>query len=82
MKDPHRDASSVAEPVEATARPASASWVGYTRTGSHNTRVHGRETGQWHGADLAVAHWLQHTSRDGDGLVFTTALGTQLDAAH
>ena len=40
--------------------------VGYTRTGSHNTRFHGRETGQWHEADLAVAHWLQHTSRDGD----------------
>jgi hypothetical protein len=40
--------------------------AGYTRTGSHNKRVHGRETGQWHGADLAVAHWLQHTSRDGD----------------
>jgi conjugative relaxase-like TrwC/TraI family protein len=40
--------------------------AGYTRTGSHNTRVHGREIGQWHGADLAVAHWLQHTSRDGD----------------
>jgi conjugative relaxase-like TrwC/TraI family protein len=39
--------------------------VGYTRTGSHNTRVHGRETGQWHEADLAVARWLQHTSRDG-----------------
>src|ERR1700722_7567494 len=39
---------------------------GYTRTGSHSTRVHGRETGQWHEADLAVAHWLQHTSRDGD----------------
>jgi hypothetical protein len=29
--------------------------VGYTRTGSHNSRVHGRETGQWHEADLAVA---------------------------
>ena len=28
--------------------------------------MHGRETGQWHEADLAVAHWLQHTSRDGD----------------
>jgi AAA domain/TrwC relaxase len=28
--------------------------------------VNGRETGQWHEADLAVAHWLQHTSRDGD----------------
>ena len=40
--------------------------AGYTRTGSHGTRVHGRETGQWHDADLAVAHWLQHTSRDGD----------------
>src|SRR5690349_11891730 len=40
--------------------------AGYTRTGSHRTRVRGRETGQWHEADLAVAHWLQHTSRDGD----------------
>ena len=40
--------------------------AGYTRTGSHNARVHGRETGQWREADLAVAHWLQHTSRDGD----------------
>ncbi len=40
--------------------------AGYTRTGSHNTRVHGQETGQWHEAELAVAHWLQHTSRDGD----------------
>jgi conjugative relaxase-like TrwC/TraI family protein len=40
--------------------------AGYTRTGSHNKRVGGRETGQWHAADLAVAHWLQHTSRDGD----------------
>ena len=40
--------------------------AGYTRTGSHGTRVHGRETGQWREADLAVAHWLQHTSRDGD----------------
>ena len=40
--------------------------AGYTRTGSHNARVHGRETGQWHEADLVVAHWLQHTSRDGD----------------
>ena len=40
--------------------------AGYTRTGSHNSRVHGREAGQWHEADLAVAHWLQHTSRDGD----------------
>jgi TrwC relaxase/AAA domain len=40
--------------------------AGYTRTGSHHARVNGRETGQWHQADLAVAHWLQHTSRDGD----------------
>jgi conjugative relaxase-like TrwC/TraI family protein len=40
--------------------------AGYTRTGSQGTRVHGRETGQWQEADLAVAHWLQHTSRDGD----------------
>jgi hypothetical protein len=40
--------------------------AGYTRSGSHGRRVHGRETGQWHEADLAVAHWLQHTSRDGD----------------
>jgi hypothetical protein len=30
--------------------------AGYTRTGSHNKRVNGRETGQWHEADLAVAH--------------------------
>jgi conjugative relaxase-like TrwC/TraI family protein len=40
--------------------------AGYTRTGSHARRVHGRETGQWHEADLVVAHWLQHASRDGD----------------
>jgi hypothetical protein len=40
--------------------------AGYTRTGSHHARVNSRETGQWHEADLAVAHWLQHTSRDGD----------------
>jgi len=40
--------------------------AGHTRTGSHNCRVRGRETGQWHEADLAVAHWLQHISRDGD----------------
>jgi conjugative relaxase-like TrwC/TraI family protein len=40
--------------------------AGYTRTGSHGRRVHGRETGQWHEAGLAVTHWLQHTSRDGD----------------
>ncbi len=40
--------------------------AGYTRTGSHAARVDGRETGQWREADLVVAHWLQHTSRDGD----------------
>jgi hypothetical protein len=40
--------------------------AGYTRTGSHHARVNGRETGQWHEGELAVAHWLQHTSRDGD----------------
>jgi TrwC relaxase len=40
--------------------------AGYTRTGSHNTRVNGRETSPWYEADLTVAHWLQHTSRDGD----------------
>ena len=40
--------------------------AGYTRTCSHNKRVNAQETGQWHEADLAVAHWLQHTSRDGD----------------
>jgi hypothetical protein len=40
--------------------------AGYTRTGSHNKRVNGQETGQWRESDLAVAHWLQHTSRDGD----------------
>ena len=40
--------------------------AGYTRTGSHNKRVNGTETGRWREADLAVAHWLQHTSRDGD----------------
>jgi conjugative relaxase-like TrwC/TraI family protein len=40
--------------------------AGYTRTGSHHARAGGQETGQWREADLAVAHWLQHTSRDGD----------------
>ena len=28
--------------------------------------MNGRETGQWREADLAVASWYQHTSRDGD----------------
>ena len=40
--------------------------AGYTRTGSHGRRVHGQEAGQWRETDLVVAHWLQHTSRDGD----------------
>jgi hypothetical protein len=40
--------------------------AGYTRLGSHAGRVNGRETGQWREADLAVASWYQHTSRDGD----------------
>src|SRR5690242_18965310 len=40
--------------------------AGYSHTGSHGSWVHGREAGQWREADLAVAHWLQHTSRDGD----------------
>ena len=40
--------------------------VGSTPTGSHNSRVGGREIGQWHEAELAVAHPMQHTSRDGD----------------
>jgi conjugative relaxase-like TrwC/TraI family protein len=40
--------------------------VGYVRTGSHVARVDGKESGQWHEADLVVASWYQHTSRDGD----------------
>ncbi len=39
---------------------------GYTRLGLHAGRVNGRETGEWREADLAVALWYQHTSRDGD----------------
>jgi hypothetical protein len=35
--------------------------AGYTRTGSHNTRVRSRETGQWREADLALA--AAHLSR-------------------
>jgi TrwC relaxase len=33
--------------------------AGYTRTGSHASRVDGRETGQWREADLVVTHWLR-----------------------
>jgi Helicase conserved C-terminal domain/TrwC relaxase len=40
--------------------------AGYVRTGSHVTRVDGRESGQFREADLIVASWYQHTSRDGD----------------
>jgi len=40
--------------------------TGYVRTGSHAARVDGRESGQFHEADLIVASWYQHTSRDGD----------------
>ena len=40
--------------------------AGYVRTGSHVARVDGRESGQWWQADLIVASWYQHTSRDGD----------------
>jgi hypothetical protein len=40
--------------------------AGYVRTGSHVTRVDGRESGQFREADLVVASWYQHTSRDGD----------------
>jgi conjugative relaxase-like TrwC/TraI family protein len=40
--------------------------AGYVRTGSHVTRVDGRESGRFREADLIVASWYQHTSRDGD----------------
>jgi len=40
--------------------------AGYVRTCSHVARVDGRESGQWREADLIVASWYQHTSRDGD----------------
>ena len=40
--------------------------AGYVRTGSHVARVDGREAGQFREADLIVASWYQHTSRDGD----------------
>jgi hypothetical protein len=40
--------------------------AGYVRTGSHAARVDGREAGKWREADLIVASWYQHTSRDGD----------------
>jgi hypothetical protein len=40
--------------------------AGYVRTGSHVARVEGKESGQFREADLIVASWFQHTSRDGD----------------
>ena len=40
--------------------------AGYARTGSHGRRADSREAWQWREAGLAVAHWLQHSSRDGD----------------
>ena len=41
-------------------------WAGVTRTGSHGTRVDGRELGRFEPAGLIVTSWLQGTSRDGD----------------
>jgi conjugative relaxase-like TrwC/TraI family protein len=40
--------------------------AGYVRTGSHVARVDGKESGQFREAELIVASWYQHTSRDGD----------------
>ena len=56
--------------------------AGYTRTGRHGTRVNGRETGKWREADLAVAHWLQHTSRDGDMQLHVHSQIAQIGRAH
>lgn len=39
--------------------------AGYTRTGHHGGPKDA-PAGEWHEAALAVVHWLQHTSRDGD----------------
>jgi conjugative relaxase-like TrwC/TraI family protein len=54
----------------AAANDAALSYIqreaGYVRTGTHNARVDGIESGSWAEADLAVASWFQHTSRDGD----------------
>jgi predicted component of type VI protein secretion system len=36
-------------------------WAGVTRTGSHGTRVDGRETGRFESAGLIVTSWLQGT---------------------
>jgi hypothetical protein len=40
--------------------------AGYVRTGYHGGRIDGQETGQWHEAGLAIASFLQHTSRADD----------------
>jgi len=40
--------------------------AGYVRSGAHTARVNGQEGGKFLEADLAVASWYQHTSRDGD----------------
>jgi AAA domain/TrwC relaxase len=40
--------------------------AGYVRTGHHGGKVNGKPTGARERADLAVALWLQHTSRDED----------------
>jgi conjugative relaxase-like TrwC/TraI family protein len=40
--------------------------AGYVRPGAHAARVNGQEGGKWLEADLAVASWYQHTSRDMD----------------
>src|SRR6185437_12536756 len=40
--------------------------AGYVRTGAHAARINGEESGKYLPADLAVASWYQHTSRDGD----------------
>jgi hypothetical protein len=53
--------------------------AGYARTGSHNSRVHGRETGQWHEADLAVAAAAQ--LRPGTSPSWSTTLAAPGQAA-
>ena len=40
--------------------------AGYVRVGAHAARINGEEAGKFLPADLAVASWYQHTSRDGD----------------
>jgi hypothetical protein len=55
--------------LQAANRAAMAhaeTWAGLTRTGSHARKIDGQETGRFEQADIAVASWLQFTSRDGD----------------